>query len=286
MNEIYYRTLPATNLVNVQWAGGDIASLFLTYSRKFGHPAFTLHSLPFPSGSYNPFAFDLRVMDPDIPGAIPPYVDPISDDMMGKLFMWNGEPKVDHVSDIYRGFATLFFNVGKIRAENPGATEVTFMLNTPAGSAPIEVPVTSYWVWSSAFGATNLAENQANPFTAGDLRTPDPTDIVSIPIAFDTQAEAQAFIDLGYNDSSVSYFIEAQTVNHFEGDNFGWGTIFSTYKDKVDFPVDEGSPGWPEQDAEHIFYESAGPVETGALPPYMVTYTLNLETLEVSAIKV
>lgn len=72
---------------------------------------------------------------------------------------------------------------------------------------PYDPTGTQWWVWSNEFGATTLEENIANSFTTGDLRTPDVFDVVRIPCPFPSAEEAQAFIDLGYNDFSESYFV-------------------------------------------------------------------------------
>lgn len=270
---------PFQRIVNVGWGGVDILVLEFSYERNGQRPTFTLRDLPFTSTTYN--LFDSVIVNNDGMGNPTPG-NPITQDMLKYLRLWNRPPYLASSEGGTNGNAILFFNLRKIRASLPqGATAFTFKIATPA-SVPITTSGVEYWVWSNAFGASSLEENEAHPFTTGDPRFP-PFGIITIPTAFGTPEDAAAFATLFV---APQMFVTSRPFSYTHPDGLRWVLRASTYRKRTDFPTQSNnSPDWnPEEAIEGTTQSAAGSSEI-AVPAYLVTVDVNIRTLSVTSSK-
>jgi hypothetical protein len=270
---------PYQRIVNVGWSGVDILVLEFNYRRNGPRPAFTLRDLPFTSTTYD--LFDSVIVNNDGAGNPAPG-NPITNDMLKFLRLWNRLPYFRSIEGSNRGRAILFFNLRKIRVSLPqGASTFTFKIATPA-SSPITTSGGEYWCWSNAFGAGSLEENEENPFTTGDPRFP-PFGVITIPTAFATAGEASAFAALFI---APEMFVTSRVVSHTQPDGLGWDLRASSYRNKTNFPTaPDNSPDWDLDEAIDGTEQSASSSSESAIPAYLVTVQVDTRTLAVASSK-
>lgn len=107
---------PFQRIVKVGWGGVDILVLEFSYRRSGPRPGFTLRDLPFTSATYD--LFDSVIVNNDGAGNPTPG-NPITQDMLKFLRLWNRPPYFRTDEGGTRGNAILFFNLRKIRASLP-----------------------------------------------------------------------------------------------------------------------------------------------------------------------
>ena len=196
--------------------------------------------------------------------------------------LWNRPPYLVSSEGGTKGNAILFFNLRKIRASllhNP--TTFTFKIATPA-SVPITTSGVEYWVWSNAFGASSLEENEAHPFTTGDPRFP-PFGIITIPTASARPEDAAAF---------AAMFVAPEMLRHVPAifririPTASAGSFrLAPYRKRTDFPTQsDNSPDWNVEEAIKGHDESATLSEI-PVPAYLVTVDVNIRTLSVTSSK-
>ncbi len=270
---------PFQRIVNVGWGGVDILVLEFSYRRSGPRPVFTLRDLLFTSTTYD--LFDSVIVNNDGAGNPSPG-NPITQDMLKFLRLWNRPPYFRTDEGGTRGNAILFFNLRKIRASLPqNATTFTFKVATPA-SSPITTSGVEYWCWSNAFGAGSLEENEENPFTTGDPRFP-PFGIITIPTAFGSAEEAGAFAAMFV---APEIFVTSRAVSHTRPDGLGWDLRVSSYRNKTDFPTgSDNSPNWDLGEAKGGTVESASGSSETSIPAYTVTVEVDIRTLAVNSSK-
>jgi len=268
---------PYQRIVNVGWGGVDILVLEFSFQRNGPRPGFTLRHLPFTSMSYD--LFDSVIVNNDGVGNPAPG-NPISNDMLRFLRLWNRPPYFRTIEGSNRGNAILFFNLRKIRAGLlQGESRFSFKVATPA-SSPITTIGVEYWCWSDAFGAGSLEENEANPFTTGDPRFP-PFGVITIPTAFATAGEASAFAALFI---APEMFVTSRAVSHTRPDGLGWDLRVSSYRKRTNFPtVPDNSPEWELGEAIDGTEQSASSSSESAIPAYLVTVQVDTRTLAVTS---
>jgi hypothetical protein len=269
---------PFQRIVNVGWGGVEILVLEFSYERNGPRPAFTLRDLPFTSATYD--LFDSVIVNND--GGNPTPGNPITQDMLKFLRLWNRPPYLVSDEGGNRGNAILFFNLRKIRASLPqGASTFTFKVAT-AASSPITTSGVEYWCWSNAFGAGSLEQNEENPFTTGDPRFP-PFGIITIPTAFGTAEEAGAFAALFI---APELFVTSRPFSHTRPDGLGWDLRASSYRKKTNFPTgSDNSPNWDLGEAIDGTVQSASGSSESAIPAYLVTVQVDTRTLAVASSK-
>jgi len=270
---------PYQRIVNIGWGGVDILVLEFSYQRNGPRPAFALLDLPFTSTSYG--LFDSVIVNNDGAGNPTP-VNPITNDMLKFLRLWNRPPYSTKIEGSNRGNAILFFNLRKIRASLPQIENTfTFKIATPA-SSPITTIGVEYWCWSDAFGAGSLEENEANPFTTGDPRFP-PFGVITIPTAFATAGEASAFAALFI---APEMFVTSRAVSHTRPDGLSWDLRVSSYRKRTNFPTaPDNSPEWDLDDAVDGTVQSAASSSDSTIPAYLITVQVGTRTLAVTSSK-
>lgn len=270
---------PYQRIVNVGWGGVDILVLEFSYRRNGPRPAFTLRDLPFASTTYD--LFDSVIVNNDGEGNPAPG-DPITQDMLKSLRLWNRPPYFRTIEGSNRGHAILFFNLRKIRATlQQSENAFTFKVATPV-SSPITTIGVEYWCWSDAFGAGSLEENEENPFTTGDPRFP-PFGVITIPTAFATAGEANAFAALFI---APEMFVTSRAVSHTRPDGLGWDLRVSSYRKRTNFPTaPDNSPEWDLDDAVDGTVQSAAGSSETIIPAYLVTVQVDFRTLAVTSSK-
>jgi hypothetical protein len=270
---------PTQRIVNVRWGGGEIVVLEFSFRRGGPRPPFTLSGLPFTSATYDLFAGVIVNND----GSGNPAIDnPITGAMLQRLRLWNRTPYFTSDEGGNRGNALVFFNLGRIKAGMPqGSPEFSFKIATPASSS-ITTTSVEYWVWSNAFGAGSLEQNEENPFTTGDPRFP-PFGVIVIPTAFDTAGEAGAFAGLF---SAPPMFVTSRIASRTRPDGLRWNLRVTSYRGRRNFPSGPANtPDWLVEEAIGGTVQSAAGSDP-PIPAYEVTVRADTRTLAISAEKV
>ena len=262
---------PYQRIVNVGWGGADILVLEFRYQRNGPRPAFTLRDLPFTSTTYD--LFDSVIVNND--GARSPTPgNPITNDMLKFLRLWNRPPYFRTIEGSSRGNAILFFNLRKIRAGLPrGASTFTLKIDTPGTTGGRTETETTYYVWL--------------PFVSWEEALEHPG--LWIDSVWGTAAEAEARLSnlSGGGGQSSAYVIRAEPFSYEIPDTLSWDLQATTYRKQRDFPVDaQNRPDWDiDQAIGGTNEDGAGSSASTPLPSYVVTVEVDIRTLSVGSHK-
>ena len=263
---------PFQRIVNVGWGGVDILVLEFSYERNGPRPGFALRGLPFTSTTYD--LFDSVIVNNDGAGNPTP-ANPITNDMLKFLRLWNRPPYFRTIEGSNRGNAILFFNLRKIRAGFPQGEDIfTFEITTPATTSGRTETGTSYFVWL--------------PFVSWEEALEHPG--LWIDSIWGTAAEAEARLSnlSGGGGQSSAYVIRAEPFETTIPDSMSWDMQATTYRKKTNFPTDaQNRPDWDiDQNAISSTSQSAsGSSSWTPLPAYLVTVEIDTRTLSVASSK-
>ena len=283
-----WRLDPLKKIVGVGWSGGNVLVVRIDTRVNNHTPRLTtIEDLQFAVGLIDAYAEAINEHDDHAPP--PDVINPMGGDMRAHTFMWNCPPyKLDTAGDEspHTWKAILFLNLSRIRSflatSDP---EYAFTIRFPASEHHTEGG-TVYWAFADPFG-NPFEYYLEHPATTGAVIDAEGhTGVVNSPIAFGSAAERDAF--LGWNADSLPpwhTFDEPQPESDLN-DGLQWRVAGRTYKKRNDFPTDgENAPLWDESTAIGVAEEHAESVIATPIPAYVLTLTVNLETLEVSAAK-
>jgi hypothetical protein len=279
-----WRLDPLKKIVGVGWGGGNVLVLRIETRVNDHTPRLTtLEDLQFTDSLIDAYAEAINQHDDHVPA--PDIVNPMDGDMRAHTLMWNRPPyKLDTAGDesSHTWKAIVFLNLSRVRSFlDTSDPEYVFTVHFPASEHHTEGG-TVYWAFADPFG-NPFEYYLEHPTTTGAVvDADDHTGVVNTPIAFGSESERAAF--LGWNAGSLPpwHTFDEPSPESDLNDALQWDVWGGTYKKRNDFPTDEErAPLWDEDTAIAVAEEHAESVIATPIPTYVVTVTLNLDTLEI-----
>jgi hypothetical protein len=283
-----WRLDPLKKIVGVGWGGGNVLVLRIETRVNNHTPRLTtIEDLQFTGSLIDAYAETINEHDDHLPP--PDIINPMDGDMRAHTFMWNRPPyKVDAAGDesAHTWKAIVFLNLSRIRSFlDTSDPDYVFMVHFPASEHDPESGFVYYAFWN--FGELNWEiANEVTllipVFFTEEMRDNN-TPVVSSNIqAFGTAFERDFFITL----QPDIWDAHEEPVSPDPNDGLNWRMGGRTYRKRINFPTDaEIAPLWNESTAIGAAEEHAESVINTPIPAYVVTVTVNLDTLEISMTK-
>ena len=282
-----WRLDPLQNIVGVGWGGGNVLALRIDTDVNNHTPRLTtIENLQFTGSLIDAYAETINEHDDHVPP--PDIVNPMDGDMRAHTFMWNRPPyKLDTSGDesSHTWKAIVFMNLSRIRsfldATDP---EYVFTIHFPASEHHTEGG-TVYWAFADPFG-NPFEYYQEHPTTTGAVIDAEGhTGVVTTPIAFGSAPQRDAF--LGWNAGSLPPWVAFdEPSSGSEPTTVSNGRSGAAHtRSAMTSPRTQNAPLWDEDTAIAVAEEHAESVIATPIPAYVVTVTLNLDTLEFSMTK-
>ena len=283
-----WRLDPLKRIVGVGWGSGNVLVLRIeTRVNNHAPRLTTIEDLQFTGSLIDAYAETINKHDDHLPS--PDIVNPMDGDMRAHTLMWNRPPYKRDTAGAespHTWKAIVLLNLSRLRSFlDPSDPEYAFTIHFPASEHHTEGGAV-YWAFADPFG-NPFEYYLEHPATTGAVIDADGhTGIVNSPIAFGGDAERAAF--LGWNAGSLPQwhtFDEALPESDLN-DGLGWKVLGRTYKKRNDFPTDEeNAPLWDEEAAIDVAEEQAQSLIATPISAYVVTVTVNLDTLEITMMK-
>ena len=283
-----WRLDPLKNIVGVGWGGGNVLVLRIETRVNNHTPRLTtIKDLQFAGTLIDAYSETINEHDDHVPQ--PDIVNPMDGDMRAHTFMWNRPPyKLDAGGDDspHAWKAIIFLNLSRIRSFlHTSDPEYVFTAHFPASEHHSEGG-TAYWAFADPFG-NPFEYYMEHPATTGAVIDAEGhTGVVNSPIAFGSEAQRAAFLEWNAGSLPPWHTFDEALPDTDLNDGLQWKVRGRTYKKRNDFPTDEeNAPLWDEDTAIAVAEEHAESVIATPIPAYIVSVTVNLDSLEISMTK-